>query len=280
MTSPRPPSLPPPQLFSKFVLVLPSCLRLLQAPSCAGGGGPCAPHAPRMQRPSRPPRALFAPTLPPRAHQALHGACMHAGMECWGGSEPRQLCVLRAVELAGFKSFAGSARVGDLGGGLTCIVGPNGAGKSVVGEAIAFALGANTRTLRARTLGALVNNGASGGAAATEVMLVLDVARSDGGAEPSQLLVRRRVTVGGRSDLAVRESSGGGQWEAVTQAELAQRLRPCGLHLEAIDRWDAAPCMHTSNASHDVPPRKSRLPHTGLWWRRTARQWRCATRWP
>ena len=76
------------------------------------------------------------------------------------------------------------------------------------------------------------------------------------------------------------ESSGGGQWEAVTQAELAQRLRPCGLHLEAIDRWDAAPCMHTSNASHDVPPRKSRLPHTGLWWRRTARQWRCATRWP
>lgn len=36
-------------------------------------------------------------------------------------------------------------------------MGPNGAGKSVVGEAIAFVLGGSGRMLRAKNLGALVN---------------------------------------------------------------------------------------------------------------------------
>jgi chromosome segregation protein len=48
--------------------------------------------------------------------------------------------MLKAIELAGFKSFADRTRL-EFEGGITGIVGPNGSGKSNIVDAIKWVLG-------------------------------------------------------------------------------------------------------------------------------------------
>ncbi|PRW44928.1 nuclear condensin complex subunit isoform A [Chlorella sorokiniana] len=189
----------------------------------------------------------------------------------------------RDRSLRSFKSYADRVVVGDPFGRFTCVVGPNGCGKSVVGEAIAFALGGNARMMRARNLGALVTNLGGGGSGGGSDGCSGGSNSNDGGASgkvaagvPMQpagrLLVRRRVTRAGRSDLAIQRipaptsSSGGsrdgsaeapsvgeaagggsgggggsrasaGQWQAVTPASLHDLLAPFGIQTEAVDRF-------------------------------------------
>lgn len=176
------------------------------------------------------------------------------------------------------------------------------------GEAIAFALGGNSRMMRARNLGALVNHAtestntagsdmgaAQAAAAGAEVVLHFNILApgqppgqdpcSAGSASGSmnnnaearvqsdssvpaeevagRLLIRRRVSRAGRSDLAVLQlppqpagpaaNAGGsgeegngkagdggnrpsGGWRAVTPAALGDLLAPFGLQTEAVDR--------------------------------------------
>ena len=53
---------------------------------------------------------------------------------------PPENRMLKAIELAGFKSFANRTRL-EFGEGITGIVGPNGSGKSNIVDAIKWVLG-------------------------------------------------------------------------------------------------------------------------------------------
>lgn len=145
----------------------------------------------------------------------------------------------------------------------------------MIGEAIAFALGASGRTLRARNLGSLVNASpdAAACAAAAEVVVCFDIvpweaaaagAEGEAGASPGgsgssgdggtqgQLSVRRRVSRAGRSDFALRRcgrcwaadgGAGGGSgeaapvpWSPASAEAVREALAPFGVQTEAIER--------------------------------------------
>ena len=162
----------------------------------------------------------------------------------------------------GFKSYAERVVVGDPLGAFTCVIGPNGSGKSVVvgahsgrkrggsplrsavawpppqGEAIAFALGGNARMLRNSNLGSLVCTTPGLPPKAAEVTMHFEVGetgRSAGTPAAHRLLIRRRVSRAGRSELAVRW--GERPWQATTPAALRDLLAPLGVQTEAVDRW-------------------------------------------
>lgn len=65
---------------------------------------------------------------------------------------------LEKVELENFKSYAGIHTIGPFDK-LTCVVGPNGSGKSNIMDAIAFALGVSSTTLRTSSAGNCIHNG-------------------------------------------------------------------------------------------------------------------------
>jgi hypothetical protein len=125
-------------------------------------------------------------------------------------------------------------------------VGPNGAGKSVLGEAIAFALGGNKKMLRARTLGALINQqrAAQQGCNSASVTLRLSTS-SDGGGGATSIVVERSLR---GSKVATRVcclgegqgetgAGGGGAWRQLTQDQLHDLLLPLGINTKAVDRY-------------------------------------------
>ena len=116
---------------------------------------------------------------------------------------------LKAIELAGFKSFAMRTRL-DLNAGLTAIVGPNGSGKSNLTDAVRWVLGEqSSRSLRGQQMSDLIFSGSSEHRAVgmAEVQLVFD--NSDF-ALPSthvEVAVTRRVFRDGGSEYLLNGRS-------------------------------------------------------------------------
>lgn len=139
-----------------------------------------------------------------------------------------------------------------------------GQSKAASGSGTAVAGGRKSKGSGSPAMGAAAAAGAAGGRAEKGAG---SGAASDPAAAPAtapaheqlvgRLLIRRRVTRGGRSDLAVQQlpagaggSTGGGstgregstaagaaQWRGTTPAALRELLAPFGIQTEAVDRW-------------------------------------------
>ena len=112
---------------------------------------------------------------------------------------------LKAVELYGFKSFAGEVRI-ELPAGLTAFVGPNGGGKSNLVDAIRWALGEQrVRELRAERWEDLLWSGSPRRRPAQLAEVMLEFDNTDGvmARWPETLRVGRRLYRHGDSEYLV-----------------------------------------------------------------------------
>ncbi len=115
--------------------------------------------------------------------------------------------MLKALELAGFKSFADKTRF-EFHDGITVVVGPNGSGKSNVVDAIKWVLGSQSaKSLRGSEMTDVIFNGSgSRGAQNTaEVTLILDNAAGvyGGEARGREVAITRRVYRSGEGEYLV-----------------------------------------------------------------------------
>lgn len=109
---------------------------------------------------------------------------------------------LRQIEIAGFKSFGGRAKV-TLHAGVIGVVGPNGAGKSNIADAIRWVLGEQSaKTLRLRRGDELIFAGGAGRARASmaEVSLVFDNSAHGAPIDFTEVELTRRLYRSGESE--------------------------------------------------------------------------------
>lgn len=116
--------------------------------------------------------------------------------------------MLKALELAGFKSFADKTRF-DFPAGITVVVGPNGSGKSNIVDAIKWVLGEQSaKDLRGKDMSDVIFKG-SGGAGgrkplnSAEATLILDNADKRFSYDAAEISVTRRVYRNGESEYLI-----------------------------------------------------------------------------
>jgi chromosome segregation protein len=131
---------------------------------------------------------------------------------------------LRAITLAGFKTFAQKTEI-RFDGGITAIVGPNGSGKTNILDAFKWVLGeSSAKDLRGKRMDEVVYAGGHRRARAStaEVEIVID--NSDGRlpVEYEEVAIRRRVDRSGQSDYFLNGSR-------VRRRDLLELLASTGL---------------------------------------------------
>ncbi len=113
--------------------------------------------------------------------------------------------MLKALELLGFKSFAGKTRF-EFPPGITVIVGPNGSGKSNIVDAIAWVLGTQaTSTLRTEKMEDVIFAGTATRPALgrAEVSLTLDNDSGRLALDLPEVTVTRRLYRDGTSEYEI-----------------------------------------------------------------------------
>ena len=113
--------------------------------------------------------------------------------------------MLKALELAGFKSFADRTRF-EFPPGITVIVGPNGSGKSNVVDAIKWVLGEQSvKSLRGKEMADVIFNGSvSRGVQNTaEAALVFDNAEMLLAIDAAEVHITRRVYRSGEGEYLI-----------------------------------------------------------------------------
>ncbi len=113
--------------------------------------------------------------------------------------------MLKALELAGFKSFADKTRF-DFPDGITVVVGPNGSGKSNIVDAIKWVLGSQSaKSLRGKEMADVIFKGSqSRGAAATaEATIVFDNSGGELPVDAPEVHVTRRVFRSGEGEYLI-----------------------------------------------------------------------------
>ena len=116
--------------------------------------------------------------------------------------------MLKALELAGFKSFADKTRF-EFPPGITVVVGPNGSGKSNVVDAIKWVLGEQSiKSLRGKEMADVIFNGSPTrrGMNAAEITLTLDNANRLLPIDTPEVQITRRVYRGGEGEYLINRS--------------------------------------------------------------------------
>jgi chromosome segregation protein len=115
--------------------------------------------------------------------------------------------MLKALELAGFKSFADRARF-EFPPGITVIVGPNGSGKSNIVDAIKWVLGEQSaKSLRGKEMADVIFKGSTAGGRkpmnAAEATLVFDNADGKLPVDAPEVHITRRVFRSGEGEYLI-----------------------------------------------------------------------------
>ena len=113
--------------------------------------------------------------------------------------------MLKALEIAGFKSFAERTRF-EFRPGITAIVGPNGSGKSNVVDAVKWVLGEQSvKSLRGREMADVIFNGSAGRRPlnSAEITLTLDNSKGLLPLDTPEVHITRRVYRGGESEYLI-----------------------------------------------------------------------------
>ena len=136
--------------------------------------------------------------------------------------------MLKALELAGFKSFADRTRF-DFPDGITVVVGPNGSGKSNIVDAMKWVLGSQSaKSLRGKDMSDVIFKGSQtrGPAGSAEVTIVFD---NPDGALPidaPEVHVTRRVYRSGEGEYLING-------QAVRLKDVKDLIRGTGIGIDA-----------------------------------------------
>ena len=136
--------------------------------------------------------------------------------------------MLKALELAGFKSFADKTRF-DFPDGITVVVGPNGSGKSNIVDAMKWVLGSQSaKSLRGKDMSDVIFKGSQtrGPSGSAEVTIVFD--NPDGAlpVDAPEVRVTRRVYRSGEGEYLI---NGG----AVRLKDVRNLIRGTGIGIDA-----------------------------------------------
>ena len=113
---------------------------------------------------------------------------------------------LDKMEIQGFKSFYGRTQF-EFRPGITAVVGPNGCGKSNISDAISWVLGDQSpRSLRADRMEDVIFNGSEARKPTGMAEVTLRFLGTNGGPEPEELIVRRRLFRNGESEYSLNGS--------------------------------------------------------------------------
>ncbi len=136
--------------------------------------------------------------------------------------------MLKALELAGFKSFADKTRF-DFPDGITVIVGPNGSGKSNIVDAMKWVLGSQSaKSLRGKDMSDVIFKGSQtrGPAGSAEVTIIFD---NPDGALPidaPEVHVTRRVYRSGEGEYLINN-------QPVRLKDVKDLIRGTGIGIDA-----------------------------------------------
>lgn len=117
--------------------------------------------------------------------------------------------MLKALEIAGFKSFADRTRF-EFAKGITCVVGPNGSGKSNVVDAIKWVLGEQSvKSLRGKEMADVIFNGSATRSpmGAAEATLTFDNSGGKLPVEAPEVAITRRVYRNGDSEYLINKQA-------------------------------------------------------------------------
>ena len=113
--------------------------------------------------------------------------------------------MLKALELAGFKSFADRTRF-DFPDGITVVVGPNGSGKSNIVDAMKWVLGSQSaKSLRGKEMSDVIFKGSQtrGPAGSAEVTILFDNSKGELPVDAPEVHITRRVYRSGEGEYLI-----------------------------------------------------------------------------
>ena len=136
--------------------------------------------------------------------------------------------MLKALELAGFKSFADRTRF-DFPDGITVVVGPNGSGKSNIVDAMKWVLGTQSaKALRGKEMSDVIFKGSQtrGPAGAAEVSIIFDNPDGVLPVDAPEVRVTRRVYRSGEGEYLINN-------QAVRLKDVRDLIRGSGIGIDA-----------------------------------------------
>tara|TARA_R110002049_G_scaffold2750_2_gene21348 strand:+ start:36820 stop:40437 length:3618 start_codon:yes stop_codon:yes gene_type:complete len=136
--------------------------------------------------------------------------------------------MLKALEIAGFKSFADRTRF-DFPDGITVVVGPNGSGKSNIVDAIKWVLGSQSaKSLRGKDMSDVIFKGSQTRkpAGAAEATIVFDNVDGNLPVDAEEVRVTRRVFRSGEGEYLINN-------QAVRLKDVKDLIRGTGIGIDA-----------------------------------------------
>lgn len=136
--------------------------------------------------------------------------------------------MLKALELAGFKSFADRTRF-DFPDGITVVVGPNGSGKSNIVDAMKWVLGSQSaKSLRGKDMSDVIFKGSQSRSAAgsAEATIVFDNAEGNLPIDAPEVHVTRRVYRSGEGEYLINN-------QPVRLKDVKDLIRGTGIGIDA-----------------------------------------------